>query len=203
MKVSRVFVLSVAAVLVAGVVLTRSLAQDPAPAGPSPALAVCDIVHVFNNYARAADLNAQLNERGQALQSEDTKRAEAIQALEQELDLLKEGSPEYEQRFNEAQRLSIERQAWAKYQETLVMRERHRLTVEMYEEVRQAVAAVAAQRGIDVVIYNVREPLKGETTAQLLQEMQDRKVLYASERADITDAVLEGLNRQYRASNSQ
>ena len=72
--------------------------------------------------------------------------------------------------------------------------------MEMYEEVLQAVSDVAGQHGIDVVLYNVRDELKGETTNQLLQEMQDRKVLYASPEADLTEAVLARLNEQYRAS---
>lgn len=202
MRISRTFVLVAAVMLAGAVMLGRSLAQEQPTTAPTGAdrVGVCDIVQIFNQYARAADLNTALNEKGQALQAEDTKRGEAIDALTKELELLKEGSPEYEQRFNEAQRLTIERQAWVKFQESLVMRERHRLTLEMYEEVRKAVGEVAQQRGIDVVLYNVREPLKGETTQQLLQEMQDRKVLYSSDSADMTEVVLAKLNEAYRAS---
>ena len=63
MKAARVYVLVIAALLGGAVLLGRSFAQSPSTAAGPTKVAVCDVVKVFNNYNRAKDLTANLNEK--------------------------------------------------------------------------------------------------------------------------------------------
>jgi len=199
MRASKIAAL-IAVVLLTGVLLwKRSSAQDRPGAPATSRVAVCDIVQVFNNYTRATDLTAAMNKRRDSLKAENEKRGQAIEALRLELEGLVVGSKKYEAQFSEMQRLTIERDAWMRFQEAMVMRDHHRLTRDMYEEIIKTIGEVAKQRGIDIVLYYPRADIQSNNTKQLLQQIQARKVLFAADGVDLTDAVLMRLNENYRA----
>jgi len=189
--------------LAAGLLLAPSLAQVQAPAGGATRVAVCDVVQVFNNYARANDLTETLNQKRQEIQAESQKRQQAVENLQQEMQGLLEGSEEYERRFGEIQRMSIDREAWMRHQEGTLMREHHRLTGEMYEEIVKTIEQIAKEGGIDVVLFRARGKIESQNTQQLLQQIEGRKVLYASDGVDLTDTVLTRLNEAYKAGKGR
>jgi len=194
MKLAHLYLALAGLIVLAAAVWNVSWAQ---PAAGGSSVAVCDVVEVFNSYDRARDLTEKLNERRAEIERENRERLDAIEAIQTELEGLREGSPEYEKRFEEMQRLSINRKAWLQYEDQLALREHHRLTREMYEEVTSMVGRTAAERGYDVVIYVERGPVRSENTQELLAEIARRRVLYAAERVDLTDTVLTELNRAY------
>ena len=200
MKKSQILALLAAFGLVAGALLLRdSLAQTSAPATLSPArVAVCDIQEVFANYARATDLLAQLNDKRQALTTEDEQRGKALDAIQAELSALKRGSKEYEARLAEAERLRIDRAVAMQYKEGVLRRDHRRLTLEMYEEINKTLAAVAKDKGLDLVLYRDGELVDTDETLELLAQIRTRKVLYSDDRLDITAEVLDRLNAAYR-----
>jgi Skp family chaperone for outer membrane proteins len=160
-------------------------------------------VEIFNNYARAEDLTAQLNERRQEIQAESEKRSQAIEGLQLEMEGLREGSEEYEQRFGEIQRMLVEREAWARYQEGMLMREHHRLTKEMYEQILDTIEKVSRERGFDVVLFHPRVEITSTNTQELLEQIQGRPVLYAAQGVDLTSEVLTRLNNAYQAAQTR
>jgi Skp family chaperone for outer membrane proteins len=187
--------------LAAGLVfLSSSLAERAAPAAAPPArVAVCDIQEIFANYARARDLLAQLNDKRQALAAEDEQRGKAIDALGVELAGLKPGSKEYEARLAEADRLRVDRTVSAQFKEAALRREHRRLTLEMYEEIAKVIAAVAGERGFNLVLYRDADPVDTDETLELLAQIRNRKVLYNDANLDITADVLARLNESYRS----
>lgn len=200
MKASRMYLLVVAAILGGAIVLSHSLAQDPAPTGVGTRVAVCDVVQVFNSYTRAKDLTTTLNDKRQEVKAEADKRTSVIESIQLELQGLLPGSKEYERKFNDVQRMAIERKAWLQYQEALVMRDHHRLTKEMYEQIIEMISQVARERGIQIVLYRMRSELESKETRELLQQIERRRVLYAADGIDMTETVLNRLDEKYRAS---
>jgi len=199
MRVSKIAVLIVIGLLAGALLRGRSSAQDRPTAPAMVKVGVCDVVEVFNNYTRADDLTATLNKRRDALKAENEKRGQAIEALRLELDGLIMGSKKYEAQFSEMQRLTIERDAWMRFQEAMVMRDHHRLTRDMYDEIIKTIGEVAKQRGFHVVLHRPRADVQSKNTRELLQQIQARQVLYAADSVDLTDVVLMKLNEDYRA----
>lgn len=203
MKVPSICVLAVAALVGGTAALTSSLATPAAaPAAPTGRIAVCDIVDVFNNYQRAKDLTAQLNERRQAIKAESDKRNKAIDVLRQELEAYKKGSPKYKQTFSQITWQTIEAKAYLQYQDALALREHRQLTQEMYQEITKMIARVAKQRGFDLVLHREPEDLTTESTTEMLRQIHSRKVLYAAETLDVTESVLASLNQAYKAAKA-
>lgn len=199
MKKPRIYLLVIGCFLASVVVLSSTSAQNAPAVGSSTTVAVCDVVQVFDNYARAKQLGNEFAERGKRLQAEDEQRVKAIENLSNELEGLMAGSREHDQRLNEVRRLTISRKVWMQFQTELAQRDRMRLTKGMYNEIIAMVAKIAKQRGVEIVLYRKNEEQSAENMAQMLQQMELRKVIYASNNVDITDSVLLGLNAAYRA----
>ncbi len=198
MRTTVLFLLLIGVAILSTFAMSPSSAQVPAAVPAATRVAVCDVVEVFNNYERAKDLTAKLNLRRKGIQAENKKRKNAIDEIGDELNRLKEGGDEYEKRLSEMQRLTIDRKAWLQFQEARALREHHRLTKAMYEEIIKAIEAEAKSKGYDLVIYAERGGLRSTDTPSLLQEIAQRKVLYFADRVDITSTVLARLNRTYR-----
>ncbi|MCY2931115.1 MAG: OmpH family outer membrane protein [Planctomycetota bacterium] len=198
MKTSRIYLLAIIALLGIAAFLTNAFAQQAFPARGQ--IAFCDLVSVFNNYQRAKDLTTELNDRRNAIKAESEKRKKAVDTLSMELENYKKGSPQYDQTFNEVTRQSIELDAYLRYQEQLALRDHRSLTEEMYKEIIAAVAKVAAQQGVSVVMQREQEQLNTEDTKAMLQQIYNRKVLYFNGDLDITEIVLTSLNQSYKAS---
>ena len=194
--------------LLAGAAGVANLAAQPA-AAPRPThitsatrLAVCDIVEVFDNYQRARDLTQQLEEKSRQIEAENGRREQAIRAIQAELQSLKPGSAEYEKRLDEIQKLTIDRKAWLDFETAKNMRNHHRLTKEMYEEIVAVVAQVAKELTCQLVIQRDRSQLKSENTPELIRRISALKVIYAAPEVDMTEVVLQRLNMAYRAKKT-
>ncbi len=201
MRKSQVLIVA-AALLVGGVLLMRhsGAQQADVTAGPT-SLAVCDIEAIFRNYDRATDLLERLNDDRIRIKNEYEQRGKAVQALELELGALKEGSEEFEARFQEIQRLGIESNTYLQFNESLIRRKHHRLTEEMYQEILVGIARAAQEKGIDLVLYLDEQVAQSAKDAmELLAQIRNRKVLYSRESLDITQVVLDRLNQAYRDS---
>jgi len=199
MKPSRICVLTVVALLGGAMLFSSSMAQNAAIPARATRVAVCDVGHVFDNYARRQDLNAEFARRAERLQAESDQRLKAIEDIKAELAGLMVGSEAYESRLREAERLAYERKAWIEHQTSMAERDRHRLTRQIYQQIIEAVAKVAKANGVDIVVYRKADIQPTENLAQLQQQMELRKVLYAAASTDITDGVLSELNRAYAA----
>jgi Skp family chaperone for outer membrane proteins len=174
--------------------INESSAQQAAARAGVSRVAVCDVVRVFRNYDRAKELASQLNKRKTTIDAENEERGRAIEDIQAKLSRLNRGSEAYEEQFAKAQQLTIERQAWYQFQTAVAMREHHRLTRQMYGQILDAVAKVAEQQNIGMVLFQPAELPETEDTQQLMQLMQSRTILYADESADVTEDVLLMLN---------
>jgi len=197
MRASRIYTLVVVVLVGGAIVATNSLAQ-PARRPASP-VAVCDIVDVFNNYQRAKDETAKLNERRQQIRAEMQKREKALDALKTECDSYKKGSKKYQEMSDQIVWQALQNETWLRYQDRLALSNHHDLTKEMYQEIKAVIAAVAKQRGVLAVLQREPETLETKNTAELLRQIYGRKVLYSAEELDITETVLRSLNQEYKA----
>jgi len=196
----KTHVLIVTGVLASGAILLmgRSTAQQAETAAGATSVAVCDIESIFRDYDRATDLLEKLNDERDRIKNEYQQRSKAAQALEMELEALKEGSQEYEARLEEIQRLRIESNTYLQLSEAMIRRKHHRLTEDIYQEILNGIAQVAQEGGIDLVLYRDEQIAEGSKDAmELLGQIRNRKVLYSRDGLDITQAVLEKLNRAY------
>lgn len=200
MKTSRILLPVVAAILGAFLLLEDSSAQPKGARAPTTSVAVCDIMDLLNNYARAKDLIAGLKADSERIQREGKARGEKIQETNQQLDSLKPGSPEYRKVLAEMEQDQFYLVAWKKMQDGRRIREHHRLTKILYGDIRAAIGKVAKARGVHVVLSFDHRNTQTTTSMQLAQLMDSRKVIWRDDAIDITETVLAQLNKDYKAS---
>jgi Skp family chaperone for outer membrane proteins len=190
----------VAALLLGGLVLNDSIAQPRGGRPASKRVAVCNVYTIYQNYEKAKDNLAKLNQQKKTIQQEVQSRMKKAQEIADTLKsgLIKKGSKAYEQQVQEMMRIQLETQAWEKLQTQLAMRRHQAMTREMDDEIMAAVSKVAAEHGVDIVM--TPDATADEEEADVLQRISRRTILYWSDRVDMTDAVLDRLNTNYKKS---
>ncbi len=162
-------------------------------------VAVIDVVRAFNEYQRQKDLEAELQELKQKLQAEQEQRRGRIEAMQATLDAMDQNDPTYAEKMRELLAEQIELKNWMDLAQADMQREIGVWTARVYQEIVTASQQVAEARGFDLVLAH--EPFKpaGIDPETIRQQIRSRKVVYAADKVDITDAVLEALNKAYRA----
>lgn len=194
----------VVVVLIAAALWRDGLAQS-GEAKPPAALrvAVCDALHVFDNYRRVKDLDVELQKKREGMDAEERRRLKAVEDLQKELALLAETSEEYERQLEKMLLLQNEYEVWKKTEEAMLLRWRFHLTRQMFDEIFQAVEHVAKAQGWHLVLFKESQTLQSRNSTELVQEMFGRrKVLYSDASLDVTEAVLSELNQRYRRAGS-
>lgn len=171
-------------------------AQNDAPPAGSP-VATIDVVLVFNEYQRQKDLSEEFREKQTSLQAEDQSRRQKIDAAQATLDQLDPTDPAAVTRARELLQMKIEYRNWADLAQADLERELGLWTARVYQEILSATGQVAESRGHQVVLY--RDEFQPLSDPQRIREqIQQRKVVYASGGTDISQRVLERLNTEYR-----
>ena len=200
MKRSSVTLISITGAVALALVLGQTLAQAPRRAAAVPTrVAVCDVGALFNGYARRDDLNAELEKKRGKANAEDKQRQQSIETFEKALEQLKPGTKAYQAQMDRLARLKVERSAWRAYEEKAFLAEHRRMMEELYREILAAVALTAKEKGYDLVVYSEVVEIASQTTTELYKKIAQRKCLFYSPKIDLTQIVLERMNRRYRA----
>jgi len=190
-------VLVLAMVGVGALLLRESLAQARPAAAPTR-VGVCDVMELLDNYDRAKDLMNGLEKEKDAIEAEGKKRKDKIDQMNQQLDGLIPNSPEYGKLLDEMEEMAFELKAWMECGKSRTLRKHLRLTQDLYQEIRQAVGAVAKSRGVDVVLFFERKERPTNSTPELARQIETRQVVWHDPRLDLTEAVLTHLNKAYK-----
>jgi Skp family chaperone for outer membrane proteins len=177
--------------LVAGLAAACGLAmaQDSPPARASSAIGVVDFTKVIATYPRAIQerkrLDDSFKERQASLEGDERK----AQETRQQRDLFQKDSSEW--RFKDLElRLAVQALEGKRaiFQEEL-RQQREQFYVNMLEDMQQAVAIVAKERGVALVLRTHNDLLDGSTESKA-RVFEARVVWYASEEVDLTPAVI-------------
>ena len=206
----RLFSLSIA--FVALLMVGYAKAQPKAPtkaASPKAAssktttskrgsIVVVDVKKLFDSLKEKVDLEAKMKTGQVKLTAELNKKKAAIDKLKNALPGLRRGSPDYNAKRDELELKTIELQAWATLQERKVARTNVVQTGSLYHKMSASIAEISKSNGYDLVLYKERPlSLVGIKSTQISAVLQSRKVIYVSERLDITDLVVLKMNNDY------
>lgn len=189
----------------ASVVALGLLQLRPAPvvaqaggSGDAMRVATVDLQTLLNNSDRFEKMQEQQQARGQALQQELQRRQGEVQSGQNQLDALGPDTPAWEAKRREVLEMAAGVQAWDQISKQIEGGEQAREFLSLYERANAAVEAVAQERGIDLVLATSELPNMAQLARadrnQITAILQNRKVLYSSDRADLTQAALIRLN---------
>jgi Skp family chaperone for outer membrane proteins len=202
---------SVVVLLILTGLLGYALAQDPQPA-PQVTVAptggqnrgvqigICDVVEVFNNCERTQTVRGELQQRQEEIQNQNQQRVEALESLRMEMEGLRRGSEEYNKRLEEMWRLGLEREGWQEAQSAILTRSYQLAAYKIYQQILDVIDQVAEERGLDLVLFKVQQPIDIESGEDIVSQISRRQVLYSADHLDVTEQVLARMNEIHRAS---
>ena len=175
------------------------------PAAAARPVGVVDIEKLFNQFKQTQDLDAILQERGQALAAEGKQKQATLNQAQAGLDAFHPNSPEGIRQQHKIVRLDLELRAFFAILKQDTDRERLNWTANTYTKLIAAVQVVAARHNIDVVLGTSEPPkqLQGRDLASLRREIILRPVVWHAPQIDLTDEVLAAANRQYQAAGGR
>jgi Skp family chaperone for outer membrane proteins len=162
-------------------------------------LAVVDMTRLFNECQQIKDLNDYLQKRDEQLRAKRQSARDAVAQKEAELEAFARGSKEYLERFKQWVQLQIDYGTMVRLQQRQNLREQMHWTRKTYNEIVQAVQEVAKARNLALVLYRDEMDLATDNIQELERRLRGRKVIYAAEPLDITQEILDKINRDYKA----
>ncbi len=179
------------------VLLCALLLPTPAWADSDATVGVVNIAQVFEGYQMTRDLEARFDARRQNTRDEADSRRKAIDNQVAALEAFDPASKDFAERQEKLRQTEVEFRVWLELEEQRLKNE-HMLWLRLiYDDVCQATARSAATRDIDLVLtYDELSDDLPDSSA-LRQEILLKKVLYFSERVDLTGEVLRLVNEAY------
>ncbi len=187
--------------LVLSVVQTPSTAQAQ-QAQSKKTIGLIDMAHLFKEYKKFSDLREQLRSEIKATDDAAKKMAQSIKDTQAKLKAgtYAEGSAEYQQLEAKLISDSTKFEAFRKTQQQKFLRRESKIYKEVYLEVVGAVGQYAKYYNYDVIVRFSRNAVDETNNAQELIQNMNKQVVWHNSGIDITDQVLDYLNKQYAAS---
>jgi len=172
-------------------------AAAPKPQLQPAIIGLVDMAKVFKEYEKFADQREVLQAEMKVKQAEGQAIAKQANKLKEELKLLKTGSPDYIKREADLVRLSSEFDAKSKLVQVHYRRREAEIFKTVYVDAVKVVELYAKHFGYTIIIRFNSEPLNG-ANPQALASGLNKLVVWNRPQDDITDAVSDYLNRQYK-----
>lgn len=187
------------------IALLAILSMDFAASGQNavPKVAVADAARIFNEMQETTDLKQMLESERERFAGTLREKQQQLNDLKAQRDQLKPDAPQYQDRNRELLEASTKLEVWHKLTTADIMRNQKIRMMTLYDKVEQAVAELAAQRGIDLVISSQRLNVENLDDPQLSIDqlravLNQRNVLFASKNVDLTADVIALLDAKYK-----
>ena len=205
MNASRIVPLGIGGLLLIGLAVMGSTAQDaaekPAP-GPESrqSVGLIDVQYIYRNYPRFTDRMSELKAKIQQSEAEVKEKQESLKVLEERLKLCTVGTPEHTELDKEITAGKAALGASVASQKKMFLREEARVYYECYQEILEEVEAHARKHGIAVVLQATDTPVNVGNPQAVLQRI-NRGIVWWDNRYDVTRAVLQRLTEKPKASD--
>jgi Skp family chaperone for outer membrane proteins len=173
------------------------------PGWPATRAATVDVIRIFNEFQQTRDLNDELAKRGDTLKKEIADKRKILETKRTELEAFKQDSPDYMKRFNELMKQDIEFTTWGQYMQAQVEAEHRVWLKRTYQQIIDAAKQIGTERGVDLVMYIDTPAIEGDTLEAMRDNIRRRKIIWASNQIDLTESVLQRLNRDYEKAGGR
>jgi Skp family chaperone for outer membrane proteins len=165
--------------------------------------AVIDMEYVFKNYKKFGDELEALRGEVAAAEKQMQAHLQQLKTLKQQFDGLKTDSPDYKKKEQELAAKAADLEAARQVLKRDFARKEAALYREVYLEVTDAVQRYAKYYKYNLVMRHSRSELADIGNPQLAMRSMNRQVIYIAPEDDISDAVLEYLNKKYKPASAE
>ncbi len=164
----------------------------------TPNIAVANLTDIFDRYQLTRDLEQMFDEKRQTIAAEGERRRDDIDLKRKTLMDMKPGTADFNQREEALITAEVEFQAWLEIQERHLKGQHMSWLQMIYGHAQGAISKIAAERRIDLVLtYNDKLEQTPDSVA-FKQQILLRNVIYANDRVNLTETVIEMLDAEYQ-----
>ena len=178
---------------------TQPAAQPAANATAPVKIGLVDMARVFREYDKFNDMRAELDTEWQASLEEVKAIAGKAKKVQEELALVKKGSPAFIEREAEIASLSSQFETKQKLNQVNFRRKHAEMFEAIYIDARDVIKLYAEHFKYTMIMRFNSEALDEENPEKIASSI-NKLVVYHRPQDDITDAVIEYLNRKYAPS---
>ncbi|UCD75840.1 MAG: OmpH family outer membrane protein [Phycisphaerales bacterium] len=192
--------------LLCSVIAYRASASRNMAARPT-AVAVVNLRVLLDGLNQRSDAEIRIGRMEEEIRAEGERRATFVEGLQKEYDEIPESDAEARRAKGDQIMLeNLNNQAWLRLNAEKLDIEKSLSWQDLDRSIRQAVAALAAADGWEVVLVddslgelrsNPNAQLSRE--AQVTQQMTSRRILYADSAVNITDQLITRMNNAYQS----
>lgn len=190
----------VCVVIIAGLcmVLTNQVqAQNVNAPASGLKIGVVDLNIVFEKYEKRKQYDADLREEEKSYQTKINDKKKELVGLKDKIQLLDLGSKDRKKYEEEFERKNIELESYAKVAEKSLMRTYKESFERLYSEVLREIEAIGKQNRYDLIIKKEDAELQSGGISEMQFKVGIKTVLYHSDGVDITNHVIDLLNKKY------
>jgi Skp family chaperone for outer membrane proteins len=190
------FVVITCCAMICGTVLLAPMVQASRQDGGSAAavVATIDLERVIDNLDAMGAANAELTAAAETFQARIEAKREALQLLDEEIDLLV--GQQRDDKLAEAEVMADDLRLETQFAELKLEEMRVRSLRDIYENVRIVAGRLSQANGWDLVLVNdalVEVPAVA-TQQDLMRQISARRVIYSDVRIDVTDVLITAMN---------
>ena len=158
-------------------------------------IAVVSVRRILENSKTNAQWEAKVRAEGEKIRVELENLSKEIRAIEADMAPRKVGSSDYMDLMRDGTEKQAVLEAKDKfYQQKLGLKQQQQIE-QLYQEIIVAVASVAKEKGVDLVVAKEEFQFPSTSLRELTLVIQTSKVLYHAEHMDITNDVLAVLDK--------
>lgn len=190
---------TLAVAIAAGVLLMQRDAVEAQDSGQARgATAVVDLEAVVQRLAEQEEFRGALEKRQNTIKQRQQAEQAEVENLQNALRVLKPGSDDHTKKQEELMQRVIEYQAWLQFEQQRLQRDSTTHIMNLYRKSSAAASELAKSGGYEVLLFRQGEPDYSQLQAKELSTViQNRKVLWADPKVDLTDQVVQQMNNAY------
>src|SRR3989304_9817602 len=175
-------------------------AKEQSAAGSSSRglkVGVVDLNNVFEKYEKRKASDAQLKEQEKQYQKIINDKKKELVSLNEKIQLLDLGSEARKRDEKTFEKKNMELESYAKFAEKNIMRKYKDYFGSLYTEVCREVEDIGKRERYDLIIKKEEPELQSGGISELQFKVGIKTVLYHSESIDMTNQVIDNLNKKY------
>jgi len=175
-------------------------AKEPGVAGSSSKslkVGVVDLNSVFEKYEKRKMFDAQLKEQEKQYQKIVNDKKKELVSLSEKIQLLDLGSEARKKDEETFEKKNMELESYAKFAEKSLMKKYKDYFESLYTEVCKEVEDIGRREQYDLIIKKEEPELQSGGISELQFKVGIKTVLYHSDAVNITNQVIDNLNKKY------
>lgn len=181
-------------------------AKEPGATGLSSKglkVGVVDLNKVFEKYEKRKTFDVQLKEKEKQYQKIINDKKKELVSLNEKIQLLDLGSEVRKKDEETFEKKNIELESYAKFAEKSLVKKYKEYFEGLYTEVCKEVEDIGKREQYDLIMKKEEPELQGGGISELQFKVGIKSVLYHSDDIDITNQVINNLNKRLSTENKE